>query len=126
MASATTVDTGTLGPVTLEQNWFATWGQEASIPPADPQGFTGQAFTVGQWFRMAPSLAPPTADTNLPGTSISVADANAASAGRYGDAVIIDANGNAFPALTVVNTSELTGGAGNLATVFFNWLCASI
>jgi hypothetical protein len=75
---------------------------------------------------MAPSLAPPSADVNLPGTSVSIADANAASVGRYGEVVIIDRNGNAFPALTVVNTSELTGGAGNLATVFFNWLSAPI
>jgi hypothetical protein len=73
---------------------------------------------------MAASLAPSSADVNLPGTSVSVADT--ASTGRYGDAVIVGGDGNAFPALTLVNTSELTGGAGNLATAFLNWLSAPI
>jgi hypothetical protein len=31
----------------------------------------------------------------------------------------------AFPALTVINTSELTGGEGQLANVYFNWLYVS-
>ena len=107
---------GTLGPFTLEPNEFVTWAQP--VLPRDAH--VGTVFGANQWFRMAISMASPTADTNLPGTSVSIADT--ASTGRYGDAVIIDENGNAFPALTVINTSELTGGAGQLATVYFNWL----
>jgi hypothetical protein len=96
---------GASGPFTLEPGYFVTWVQSP-----------GTVFGTNRWFRMAISMA----DTNLPGTSVSIADT--ASTGRYGDAVIIDENGNAFPALTVINTSELTGGAGQLATVYFNWL----
>jgi hypothetical protein len=107
---------GTLGPFTLEPDTFVTWGQ--SVLPGKTHW--GTVFGVDQWFRMAISMASPSADTNLPGTSVSIADT--ASTGRYGDAVIIDENRNAFPALTVINTSELTGGAGQLATVYFNWL----
>src|ERR1700757_667116 len=107
---------GTLGPFTLEPDEFVTWGQ--SVLPE--RSHWGVVFGTDQWFRMAISMASPSADINLPGTSVSIADT--ASTGRYGDAVIIDENGNAFPALTVINTSELTGGAGQLATVFFNWL----
>ena len=107
---------GTLGPFTLQPNEFVTWAQ--SVLPENAHW--GAVFGSNQWFRMAISMASPSADTNLPGTSVSVADT--ASTGRFGDAVIIDENGNAFPALTVINTSELTGGAGQLATVFFNWL----
>lgn len=107
---------GTLGPFTLEPDEFVTWAQ--SILPGDAH--FGPVFGANQWFRMAISMASPTADTNLPGTSVSIADT--ASTGRYGDAVIIDEKGNAFPALTVINTSKLTGGAGQLATVYFNWL----
>lgn len=69
---------------------------------------------------MAVSMVPGTADTNLPGTSVSIADTK--STGRFGDAVIVGADGNAYPALTVVNTSQLTGGLGQLAVVNFNWL----
>jgi hypothetical protein len=99
-------------------------GPTSIRPAGPPQGFVINEFAAGRWFRMAPSLAQPTADTNLPGTSVAIADT--ASTGRYGEAVIVDGNGNVFPALTVVNTSELTGGAGNLATVNFNWLSAQI
>ena len=107
---------GILGPFTLEPDYFVTWGQ--SVLPRD--SYSGIVFGPDQWFRMAVSMAAPTADTNLPGTSVSVADT--ATTGRYGDAVIIDEHGNAFPALTVINTSQLTGGAGQLATVYFSWL----
>ena len=106
---------GTLGPFTLEPDEFVTWAQ--SVIPKNTHW--GPVFGTNQWFRMAISMASPSADTNLPGTSVSIADT--ASTGRYGEAVIIDENGNAFPALTVINTSELTGGAGQLATVYFNW-----
>ena len=107
---------GTVGPFTLEPDVFVTWA--LSVLPANAHW--GTVFGTNQWFRMAISMASPSADTNLPGTSVSIADT--ASTGRYGDAVIIDENGNAFPALTVINTSELTGGAGQLATVYFDWL----
>jgi hypothetical protein len=112
------VDTGTLGPFTLLKDWFTTWGYSV---------FTGEGneFASGQWFRMAFSLAPQSvAGDNLPGTSVSIADGNAASGGRYGEAVIIDENGNAYPALTVVNSSETTGAPNNIATGYYNWLSA--
>jgi hypothetical protein len=67
---------------------------------------------------------------NLPGTSVSVADT--ASTGRFGDAVIIDGSladgsANVFPAMTLINTSEMTGGpTGAIAVANFNWLSAQI
>jgi hypothetical protein len=107
---------GSTGPFTLEPDYFVTWSL-VGLPPAS---HFGNVFAPNLWFRMAVSMASPTADTNLPGTSVSIADT--ASTGRYGDAVIVGEDGNAYPALTVVNTSELTGGRGQLAVVYFNWL----
>jgi hypothetical protein len=107
---------GKVGSFTLEPNEFATW----ALSGLPPNTHWGPVFGTNHWFRMAVSMEATTADTNLPGTSVSIADT--ASTGRYGDAVIIDGNKNAFPALTVINTSDLTGGAGQIATVFFNWL----
>jgi hypothetical protein len=132
MSLGTSVDTGTLGPFTLEPNWLVTWNAPHIV--SHPKNKRGQpGFDVDEfggergfqhWFRMAFSMERPVGNVNLPGTSVAIADN--ATTGRYGEAVKMGSDGNPVPALTLINTSELTGGAGNLATVWFNWLSAPI
>lgn len=116
----TSITAGTLGPITLEHNWLVTWGYAVLVP--SDFGGPQEVFTEANWYRMAPSLTQPSGNVNRPGTSVSIATADNASGGRYGEAVIVDGHGNPYPALTVLNTSHLTGGGDNLASVTFNWV----
>ena len=80
-----TLSEGVIGTV-----WTSTW-----------------KFAPGEWSRAAASL-----DTdNSPGTTIVIGDSRTA-AGRSGEALWIDNNGNAYVALTVKNVGKGTAAVG--------------
>jgi hypothetical protein len=108
------VDVGELYYITLAPGWIATvWN--TGLVHVDDGGFhiEQNEFQPGQWYRAAPWLD----SDNSPGVSIVIGDSGTA-AGRSGEAISINDDGNVQVAMTLVNVGVGTAAIG------IQWLSA--